>query len=295
MGSLKLISIDCGGTNLRVAARDENLHILSVKRSATINDNPKKLYDLRHSLILEVRKEAKYDKVDAIGRSLCGIVIHNKVGRVGNLGINGDFDFAAMLQKDFPSAKLKIANDGNCSALVESKFGANKGRLDSAFVTISTGIGLGIVHNGKRIDSTLEAGRLLTRYKGKRYEWEGLLSGKGIGTFCKVNGVKDIPSGKEFFQAVREKRSDVLPLFEEWEDRRARFFANLQLLFDNEGYALSGGVRKSKDLFLRDIEEKANKLIEVWHLHPIVLKDAKFEQDVGLAAGCALALDVLGK
>lgn len=291
---MNLISIDCGGTNLRVAARDEKLHILSVRRCPTINNNPAKLYELRRSFIRDVCAEAKYDSVQAIGRSLCGIVIHNKVGRVGNLGINGDFDFESKFREDFPGAKIKIANDGNCSALVESKFGANRGKRDSAFITISTGIGLGIVHNGKRIDTTLEAGRLLTRYKGKRYETEGLLSGKGIGTFCKINGIDDIPSGKEFFEAVRNNRKDVGPLFTEWEDLRARFFANLQLLFDNEAYALSGGVRKSKDLFLQDVEKKANALIEIWHLNPIVLNEALFKQDVGLAAGCALALDVLG-
>lgn len=292
---MNLISIDCGGTNLRVAARDEKLHILSVKRCATINNNPSKLYELRRSFIKEVSEDAKYDKIDSIGRSLCGIVIHNKIGRVGNLGINGDFDFESKVREDFPGAKIKIANDGNCSALVESKFGANRGKRDSAFVTISTGIGLGIVHNGKRIDTTLEAGRVLTNYKGKLYELEGLLSGKGIGTLCKLNGIEDIPSGKEFFEAVRQSREDIRPVYEEWKNRMAVFFADLQLLFDNEAYALSGGVRKSKDLFVEDVEKKANALIEVWHLHPIVLNEALFKQDVGLAAGCALALDVLGK
>ena len=48
-------------------------------------------------------------------------------------------------------------------------------------------------------------------------------------------------------------------------------------------------------MLFRSVEKKANALIEVWHLHPIVLNEALFKQDVGLAAGCALALDVLGK
>ena len=108
---MNLISIDCGGTNLRVAARDEKLHILSVKRCATINNNPSKLYELRRSFIKEVSEDAKYDTIDSIGRSLCGIVIHNKVGRVGNLGINGDFDFESKLREDFPGAKIVAHED----------------------------------------------------------------------------------------------------------------------------------------------------------------------------------------
>ena len=74
---------------------------------------------------------------------------------------------------------------------------------------------------------------------------------------------------------------------------RRNVFDSIQLAKSTD--AFSGGVRKSKDLFVEDVEKKANALIEVWHLHPIVLNEALFKQDVGLAAGCALALDVLEK
>jgi len=285
-------SVDCGGTNLRVAAMDEKMNILAVHRGPTVVDDPEKLYETIRSLLLSVKEECGYP-IRSIGMSICGIVVHNAVGRCGNLGFDS-FDFASRFARDFPDAKLHIANDANCSALVESMYGATKGLIDSAFVTISSGIGLGVVINGSMVDLPMEGGRLLTRYKGKTYETEYLLSGNGIVRLAAIEGLK-VASGAEFFSLVRKKAPEAVRVYGIWLDLLSTWFANLQLLFDCEAYALSGGVMKSSDVFLAELEKLSNAKIAQWNLRPIVLKDAKYKQDVGLAAGACLALRELGK
>lgn len=287
----KVIAIDCGGTNLRVAAVDENLNILAVKRVPTVHDDPAKLYLTMKKLIDDVAVEAMIDVV-SIGLSMCGIVVHNHVGKVGNLGILNGFDFVTLFAHDYPNALLKIANDGNCSAFVEAKYGANKGLLDSAFITISTGIGLGIVHNGEMIDTPLEAGRLMTEYNGKLYETEALLSGNGLVTLCALNGI-EIHSAKDFFDGVKAKDPKFIKVYNIWVGKLGVWLGNLQLLFDCQSYALSGGVMKSSDVFLEDLQRIANASIASWHLNPIILRDAKYRQDVGIAAAASLALHEL--
>ncbi len=289
----RIISIDCGGTNLRVAVMDRELNILAVRIVPSIKNDPKKLYDTMKALIHEVMEENGLEKAESIGMSMCGVVENNKVGRVGNLGIDF-FDFESLFQRDFPGAKLYFANDANCSALVEAEYGANKGARNSVFVTISTGIGIGVIHNGEMIDLPLEGGRLLTEYQGTKYETEYLLSGNGIVHLAELNNIH-VDSAYDFFTRLRTGEEAMKKLYEIWIDKLALWFANLQLLFNAESYAVSGGVMKSKDLFFEDLAKRANAYIANWNFKPIVLNYAAFTQDVGLAGGAALAWHALKK
>lgn len=290
----KVVAIDCGGTNLRVAVVDKELNVLAVERVPSIANNIDLLYKTMKSLIDKVTQEAGLETVSSIGVSMCGVVVHNKIGRVGNLGIDSNFDLEGLLKKDFPNAKVLIANDGNCSALVEAEYGVNKGFKDSAFVTISTGIGLGVVHCGEMIDLPLEAGRMMTEYHNKIYETEGLLSGTGIVKLAALHGLK-IQGGADFFAGVKEKKEDYLKVYNVWTKKLGLWFANLQLLFDVSQYALSGGVMKSKDVWVTDVERIANAAIAPWKFNKVVFKEAKYGQDVGIAAAGCLAWHVLNK
>lgn len=287
MGKI-VYSVDCGGTNLRVAAVNEKLDIVSFKRIPTIKDNPQKLYEAMKDMLLEVSKEVGVEIKD-IGVSICGMVENNKVGKCGNIGIVSGFDFEALFKKDFPHARLVIANDANCSAYVEGKFGANKGLDNSIFVTISSGIGAGVIHKGEMIDLPIEAGRLMINFQDKIYEAEYLLSGNGIVRLAKLYGL-DVIDAANFFKLVEEKDRKILPVYEKWLAMLGMWFANLQLMFDAKQYALSGGVLKSGYIFLEDLQKIANAYIVNWGLNPIILKDAKFKQDVGTIAAASLVL-----
>lgn len=290
----KVVAIDCGGTNLRVAVVDKDLNVLAVRRVPSIAGDPNALYAKMKELITEVTAEAKMKKIPSIGMSMCGLVVHNKVGRVGNLGIEYGFDFESLFKKDYPSTKLLFANDGNCSALVEAEYGVNKWLRDSAFVTISTGIGLGVIYNNDMVDLPLEAGRVMVEYKGNIYEAESLLSGNGIVNLVKLNGY-NVKDAAEFFAKVKAKDEDMLKIYDIWTKLLGLWFANVQLMFDIEQYALSGGVMKSKDVWVKDVERIANASIAPWKIKKIVLKEAKYGQDVGIAAAGALAWHVLSK
>lgn len=289
----KVISIDCGGTNLRVGVVDSKLNLIAAKRGPSIYKDPEALYQTMKKLIYDVCKEANVDEVKAIGMSICGIVESNHVGRCGNLGFDS-FDFLSRFEKDFPKAKFLFANDANCSALVEAEYGSNRGFANSAFVTISTGIGLGIIHNGEMIDLPLEGGRLKVEYQNQIYETEYLLSGNGIVNLCHLNNVQ-IASSKEFFDGIRAHDAKMLEIYQIWIKKLALWFANIHLLFNPDQYSLSGGVMKSADVFLNDLINYSNEFVAGWGLKPIRFVNAKFLQDVGLAAGGALAWHILNK
>lgn len=284
----KVIAIDCGGTNLRAAVIDKDMNILAVRRGPTVHDDGEALFQKMKSLVLEVSKEADV-QVEGIGVSICGIVSHNVVGRCGNLGLEFGFDFYSRFVDSFPNAKIRIANDGNCSALAEAYYGVNKGLSDSAFITISSGIGIGVIHSGEMIDLPLEGGRMMLEYNQKHYETEYLCSGKGIVRLCALNGVK-VENAAEFFNHVRNHDEEYMKIYNTWLRLIGLWFGNLHILFNCESYALSGGVLQSADVFLDDLQKVANASIASWHLHPIRFKIAHFGQDVGLCGAACLPL-----
>ena len=291
--SKNLIAIDCGGTNLRVALMDEALNILAVRRVPSIKNDPDALCRRMMELIAEVESEAGRTK-DAIGMSICGVVSHNKVGRCCNLGIDFGFDFYDRFKEAYPDVPVRIANDGNCSAYVESRFGVNQGYLDSGFITISSGIGIGIIHNGEMIDLPLEAGRQVIEYRDKLYEAEYLCSGNGIVRLCAHEGMK-IENARAFFELVKENDTEARRIYNIWLRLLGTWLGNLQLLFDCQSYAISGGTWQASSVYKDDLAKVANATIASWHINPIVLRSAKYNQDVGLAGAASLALHELEK
>ncbi len=290
MDNKYFFAIDCGGTNLRVAVLDNNLNIVKMEVIKSITDNPTLLYKNIKELLISISKEVN-NEVHYIGVSICGVVTNNQVGRCANIGIEKSFDFYSKLKKDFPFAKIRIANDANATALAEASIGTNKDVSNSIFVTISTGIGAGLVLNGKLVETPFEYGRTLIQYKGKEDELEHFISGGGIVSLSKINGLK-IKNAQEFFSLVEKNDKNALKVLSEWINLASMMFANMQLLYNVDRYALSGGVMKSSKFFLKDLEIKANEKIEKWNLKKIKLVKSKFNQDAGLISAGVLALSM---
>ncbi len=290
--SKRVIAVDCGGTNLRVALVDEKLNILNVRRVPTVKGDGKRLFDVIADLIDEV-SEGAY--IDAIGMSICGVVTHNHIGRCGNLGLDEGYDLVPLFNERYPSVPVRIANDANCSAFVESKYGACKGLTDCGFITISSGIGFGLVHNGEMVDLPLEAGRLFTVFEDNYFETESLLSGYGLVKLANHFGCTEIESSAQFFEEVRRGNLNCKKAYDEWVRRLGEWLANIQLLFDCQAYAVSGGVWYCKDVFASDLAKIANAFIANWKFHPVVLLDAEYKQDVGICGAAAIALHELEK
>ena len=62
--------------------------------------------------------------------------------------------------------------------------------------------------------------------------------------------------------------------------------------YNTDKIVLSGGVMKSSDLFIDDLEIKANALIERFPLKPVKIVLAQFDQDAGLMGGVSVALHI---
>ncbi len=282
-----VMSIDLGGTNLRIAIVSESLDIVDVVRESTTKNDKDKLFEQICRMIDSLPYE-KYG-VKKVGISACGLIDGDHITLLPNLKIK-DFDLNKRLEEKY-GFKVNIRNDANCTALAEASFGSTKDVKDSYFITISTGIGGCLIHDSNMINLPFEIGHILVHYKNGYEEFEKLCSGTGMENLARAYGL-EVTGCKDFFSKVEEKDKLALDILDIWEEMVAVFIANTQMEFNVDKFCLSGGVMKSSKYFIKDIEEKANKIIKNYPLKEIKIVLAEMDQDAGLFGGVAVALKI---
>lgn len=145
------IGIDLGGTNTVVGLCDEAGKLICKKSVATCNGDPDGLRANMKRLAISVCEEAGVDRkeVTAIGLGVPGTFDKSTATLVfgTNLGMN-DVCFAHAFQPEF-DCPVRLDNDANCAALGEALCGAGMGSGNAVMVTLGTGVGGGIVIDGK--------------------------------------------------------------------------------------------------------------------------------------------------
>jgi predicted NBD/HSP70 family sugar kinase/DNA-binding transcriptional ArsR family regulator len=147
------VGIDFGKRHLRVAAADLSHTILASAERPTRTDDPAETgLDTATQLVEEVLAEAEVPRRDVIGVGL-GLPgpIDMRSGRVGSssilpgwVGVRAAEAFGSRL-----GMPVFVDNDANLGALAELRWGAAAGCRNAAYLKVSTGIGAGLILNGR--------------------------------------------------------------------------------------------------------------------------------------------------
>jgi predicted NBD/HSP70 family sugar kinase len=173
-----LVAVDTGGTKTLVASFLEDGRIKDQLKFETPKTT--KEYVAALTELLETNFEG--ETVDAIVIGIPGIVKNGVAVWCNNLKWK-NFDVAGAFKGILGNAPIFVENDANLAGLAEARQLTDIPE-SVLYVTISTGIGSGIITNGS-IDGPLrysEAGRSLVEYDGVVREWETFASGKAIKT-----------------------------------------------------------------------------------------------------------------
>lgn len=155
------VGIDLGGTNIVAAVVDENYNI--IEKAKTPTAMPRSADEIFDD-IAKVTKEAveksnlTMDDIESIG-----------LGTPGTANADGVIEFANNLNFDHVPAKemlkdrlgdkpIHIANDANCAALGEAYAGCGNGSKNFVAVTLGTGVGSGVIIDGKIVTGVNYAG-----------------------------------------------------------------------------------------------------------------------------------------
>lgn len=148
------IGIDVGGTAIKGAVIDENGKLYGEDSISTVRG--KEIVVAIETLCN--RLIGKNKNVEGIGIGCAGVInsADGVVVQANNLSL---FDFPMVkLLRERINLPVKITNDANAAALGEAKFGAGKNYKNSILITLGTGVGGGIVIDGKLFEGNKSAG-----------------------------------------------------------------------------------------------------------------------------------------
>jgi glucokinase len=157
---------------------------------------------------------------------------------------------------------VSLQNDANACALAEYRFGAGRGTRNMVFMTFGTGLGAGLIIDGRLYsgtnDNAGEIGHIRLAPSGplgynKEGSAEGFCSGAGLARLAKIRKGLDL-TAKEIFARVRAGDPDCTEVFRESAEKLATILAFTIDILNPEVIALGGVFMRNVDLFMPVIE-----------------------------------------
>lgn len=201
-----LITIDTGGTKTLIAGFTRAGKPTHIQRFPTPRDPDEYVA----TVIESIHDNFKGYRYDAIVIAVPGMVKNNIAVWCHNLGWT-NVDIARRIQAAF-DCPVWLENDANLAGLAETR-ALSKIPASSLYVTISTGIGTGIIIDGQIAAGLAqsEGGHSLVEYDGRLQEWEQFASGKAIyTTYGKY--ARDIKSTSVWRQIADKISRGFLPI-----------------------------------------------------------------------------------
>ena len=214
-----MIGFDIGGTKCAVCIGHEvdgNLQIIGKKSIPTDHSiSPYEMIERMCTLAEEMT-----DKIDCIGIS-CGGPLDSKRGIIQsppNLPGWDDIKIVEYLERKY-GCKAYLQNDANACAVAEWKYGAGQGCENMIFLTFGTGLGAGLILNGKLYAGTSdmagECGHMrLASFGpvgyGKAGSFEGFCSGGGIAQLGQMMARESLQMGKAVSYCSDLKELDAI-------------------------------------------------------------------------------------
>jgi glucokinase len=295
MGTGKVLAVDLGGTKTAVSVWTVEGRRLESRRFPTPAGPPETTLDRISALGRDLLQGAKPIAVGVSGGGPLdperGVIIS-----IPNLPGWIEVPIAARLREEF-SAPVGIENDANACALAEYRFGAGRGCRHLVFLTVSTGIGGGLILDGRiyRGHRFLagEAGHQVIQPDGppcgcgKRGCLEALASGTGIARrlaeAAKSGGVAAPASvlprdARELVDRARRGDAFSLDFLRETAGFLGQGIANLVFILDPERIILGTIAVAAGDLLLAPLREEVSKRLWPAYQHleilPAALGDA---------------------
>jgi glucokinase len=145
------IGVDLGGTNLRVAAIDlEGKLISRISIPATYDGGPLPVVDDIVSAVRKIQETCGTEGLTGVGIGVPGYIDMHAGVIIGSANLFGfqDFPIRDEIQRHLKTV-IVLENDANAAALGEMWMGAGRNVKDMILLTLGTGIGGGIIIDGK--------------------------------------------------------------------------------------------------------------------------------------------------
>lgn len=280
------IGVDVGGTSARVALLDENFEILKKETISTgLRDFDEVISDIANMINnIDPEKKAKIVGFDTPGPLDLdkGMILD-----APNLPTWSNKPFVSKIE-ELTGRKTYLTNDANAAAIAQAIEDKSETLV---FITVSTGVGGGIVYQGKLIEGKKayagEFGLMIIADDDRKHSqlYKGTLESLCSGTALALEASKRYDreiSTKELFDLYEEKDQIAIDIIELWAEHFARAIANLLQIIEPEVFYIGGSVVLYNPWLLDMVKEKTkNKLYEGLK-DRVNLKIAKYGENAGI-------------
>jgi len=312
-----IIGVDIGGTQLRACLADASGKIYKRLLTETRSEDGRTAVLQRLlDLITNLMAETPLDEVAAIGIGAPGPLnpFTGYVVEAPNLAGWVNVPLKDLVAEQF-GLPTYLGNDANVAALAEYRFGAGKGARNLIYITVSTGIGGGVIVDGHMLlgekGFAAEIGHITLEANGPRCNcgnigcWEAFSSGTAIGQ----EAIRRLEAGEDSSLRARSA-GDYSRISARWVAeaalegdllaqsvfQRAGFYmgvglVNLLHLFNPSVITIGGSVMKAGDLIWQPLWKTLRERVEPFYLEDVRIVPAALGDDVGLLGAIALVLE----
>ena len=273
--------IDLGGTTAKIGLFTTSGALLEKWEVATDTSNAGEhiLENLAAAVLGKMKEQSiQPEQVEGVGIGVPGPVLDSSIVPIvcANLGGWGERNVSAQLSGLLDGLKVLVGNDANVAALGEIWMGAAKGAKNAVMVTLGTGVGGGVVVNGKVIDGVHGAGGeighiTVNRHEtavcgcGKRGCLEQYSSATGVvrcmkklldenpDTPCVLRGTEF--AAKDVFDAARNGDALAAREVDEMSNTLGMALANIASTVDPEAFLVGGGVARAGDVLFAPLNK----------------------------------------
>ena len=310
------VGVDIGGSKIAVGIVSEEMKLVSKKSQPFPHSgNPVDSVNLIISLINGLIAENSLQIEDAacIGLAVPGSIDYERgvVVDAHNLDYH-NFPLCALVKDSFPTCAVHVENDANAAALAEYYCGAFKGCSSGLLITIGTGIGGGLVLDGKIFiggkKNGFEFGHAILVYGGEpctcgqRGCIESYCSAAALvregrkaanlhhesAMFQRAQGDVTKINAKLVMDCAREGDETAAAIYKQYTNHLGATACSAIALFDPEIIAFGGGVSNDGEFLLSPIREYASKYAFFKNHAKIVT--AEMRNDAGIVGAAMLYL-----
>ncbi len=309
------IGIDVGGTNTKFGVVDRHGNIIDQNRVLTNGHDTVQEFidDLYAGLSPIIKKVGGIDKIAGIGMGAPnGNYYTGNIEYAPNLRWKGVVPLAKMVSEKF-GLRTKLTNDANAAAVGEMMYGCAKGMKHFITITLGTGVGSGIVIDGKIVlghdGFAGELGHTIIRPGGRLHKGTGI---RGVlESYASATGVRETalellaanPNEKSLLRNYSEEeltsqtvyecaiKGDTIAsqIFEFTGQILGEALANFIMFSSPEAIVLFGGLTKAGDLIMTPTRKAMEEnLIQIFRNKVKLVFSQLKEADAAILGASAL-------
>lgn len=251
MNHTYFLGVDLGGTQMRMAAVTRDGECVTPMFSVLTGKQftPQNFHDRLQTLRAQVQSEIGHRAIVALGIGITGLVSETSISQADFLPLLNGVNIVELAQQAIGSP-TRIENDARCFVLAETRFGAAREARHVVGVTLGTGVGGGVIVDGKiHRGAKANAGEI----------WSIPLRGKWLEHFVSTTGL--VQGYQDAGGEVRGGDAASIAALARAGDKAARlayqsYGADLALLcetiralLDPDVVVIGGSIAQARDLF----------------------------------------------